>query len=59
MGGLFAKNLKIGGRNGLLHADRELEGFSSCIALLLAVVGDENVALEREHALPVGIFRSR
>jgi hypothetical protein len=57
MGGFFDWNLKIGGRNllgvgdGLLHADRELEGFSSCITLLLTVVGDENIALEREYAL--------
>jgi hypothetical protein len=33
-----------------MHADRELKGFNSCIALLLAVVGDENITPKREYA---------
>jgi hypothetical protein len=46
----------IGGRDllsigdGLLHVDRELEGFSGCVTLLLAVISDENIAPEGQYA---------
>jgi hypothetical protein len=65
MGGLLARNLQIDGRDllgvgdGLLHADRELEGFSSCITLLLTAVSDEHIALRDSTPISVGIFRSR
>jgi hypothetical protein len=65
MGGLLAQNLQIDERDllgvgdGLLHADRELEGFSSCVTLLLIAVSDEHIAPRDSTPFSVGIFRSR